>query len=108
MIINERRYAAAWRTAGGEVKRFDDVGDLIACYRAQNPPENVSFWFHDYDSATDEVWLQSKDAFFVKSSRLRTPMGHGIVAVGSRSRATELARETDGSVVEFEEILHGR
>lgn len=108
MIISEPRFAAAWRTRDGEVKRFDDVGDLVVHYKARKRPAGVVLWFHDYDAVRNEAWLQKKDAFLVKGPGLHTPMGHAVVAVASLERAKEVAREARGSVVTFDQLARGK
>ena len=92
MIINEARYAAAYVTADGEARLFDDIGGMVASI--DEAAEDVAvFWVHDYDT---EEWLKADEAFYVESDDLVTPMGFGIVAFADRSRAEEWAAEQAG------------
>lgn len=100
MIISEPVYAAAYRTSGGEVRLFDDIGDILQYHRDRS--ESVAqFWVHDYGS---REWLRAERAFYVQSSGLRTPMGHGIAALGSEVDAQLLAARLDGVVKTFDEV----
>lgn len=104
MIINEARFAAAYVTRQGEVRRFDDIGDLVA-YHAAHAEAVAAFWVHDYDT---EEWLRAEQATFVVSDAFHTPMGHGIVAVADAARAQELAASVEGRVVAFTDLFSQR
>ncbi len=101
MIISEARFAAAYLTRQGDWRFFDDIGDMLEFYRVHREDVAV-FWVHDYEG---EAWLRAESAFFVKGAGFYTPMGHGIVAVGSRERAELLAY--GGQVYTFSELLTG-
>lgn len=101
MIISEPRYAAASVSADGEAYRFDGVGDMVAYYQASQQ-EMARFWVHDYET---EEWLNADEAHFVISDALITPMGHGIVAFGSRAAAEAMAAGDNGTVFDFPTLL---
>lgn len=104
MIISEARFAAAYLTREGTWRFFDDIGDMLAFSKAHR--EDVAIWWvHDYET---EAWLKADSTFFVKSSELHTPMGHGIVAVTRRERAEQLARQVQGQLFTFAELLDAR
>lgn len=94
MIISEARFAAAYITKHGQWRFFDDIGDMLEFYKTHKEDVAV-FWVHDYETGD---WLKLDSAFFVKSPALHTPMGHGIVAVGSRERAEQLAQRVQGTI----------
>jgi copper chaperone NosL len=104
MIISEARFAAAYRTRQGHWRLFDDIGDMLA-YQSAHREDVAIFWVHDYET---QEWLRAEGVFFVKSPALSTPMGHGVVALGSRARADQLARQVSGDVLTFAELLHAR
>lgn len=104
MIISEARFASAYITKQGDWRLFDDIGDMLEFYKTHREDVAV-FWVHDYER---DEWLKAASAFFVKSSTLPTPMGHGIVAVGSRERAEQLARQAQGQLFTFTELLNAR
>ena len=77
MLVSDERYAAAYETAAGESRVFDDIGCLLDAVRHEPQPETLRFWFHD---ALTSQWIRGEEAVFVKSDRIKTPMGGGIVA----------------------------
>ncbi|MCS7222399.1 MAG: nitrous oxide reductase accessory protein NosL [Anaerolineae bacterium] len=101
MIINEARFAAAYVTRQGEVRRFDDIGDMVQ-YHQEHAEEVAVFWVHDFET---EEWLRADQAFFVSSADIHTPMGHGIVALGEKDRADRLAASSQGRVLTWSELL---
>lgn len=101
MIINESRYAASYVTGSGEVRHFDDAGEMFA-YIHEFPENVVVYWVHDYDT---EEWLKGRDAFYVAGDGLRSPMGFNIVALATEEQAKRLAAEIDGTVHTFESII---
>lgn len=100
MIISEARFAAGYVTTQGTERRFDDIGDMLL-FHTKHAEDVAVFWVHDYDT---EEWIRADQAFFVLSKALHTPMGHGVVATRTQSRATEIATRTKGVVLSFADL----
>jgi nitrous oxide reductase accessory protein NosL len=101
MIINEARFASSYVTGTGEVRHFDDLGEMFS-YIHEFAENVIIYWVHDSD--TDE-WLKGKDAYYVAGNGLRTPMGFDIIAVSTEARAEALAAESDGVVHTFGSLV---
>lgn len=102
MIISEENYASAYWTAGGEARRFDDMGEMLQ-YMQSNPEERASTWVHDVNTAE---WLRAEDAWIVMNAGLMTPMGTGIVAVAHEEDAKALAFDQEQAMVlTFTELM---
>ena len=101
MIINEARYAASYVTGTGEVRYFDDLGEMFA-YLSETPENVVGFWVHDYDT---EAWVKGRDAHYVAADGLRTPMGLDIVAFSTLEQAEHLTAEVGGKIYSFESLM---
>jgi copper chaperone NosL len=103
MIINDPRFAAAYTyelTQGRyESVSFDDIGDMLI--HAEKHPEHtiVAFWVHDFKT---EEWIDAKEAHFVYSPYLETPMAQGTAAVQTREQAELLADEYQGQILEWD------
>ena len=98
MIIDDPRFAAAYRTLDGEERRFDDIGGLVLYGVESGELVSAAVWVHDYDS---EAWLPADEAVFVVAERFPTPMGHGVLAFSDRGRATAFAAPIDGIVLDW-------
>ena len=102
MIISEKRFASAYRTYDNILRKFDDLGCAVL-HRAEQDEEIKQFWTYDYEE-TD--WVDRAQAFFVHSKDLLTPMGYGIVAVKTEKKARQLVENTNGRIVEFDQLQY--
>jgi len=102
MIISEEKYAAAYWTEGGEARRFDDIGGMLA-YNSELSEDVASYWVHDFANGE---WIRAEGAYYVLTSDLMTPMGFGIAAFADEQQALALAYGQEGvTVLPFAEIL---
>ena len=85
MSIDDARFAAAWRTPGGEERHFDDIGCMVNAYRRERPEEGTQHWVHDY---RDEGWLDAGTGAYVIAPTIKTPMAYGVAAFASPTAAT--------------------
>jgi copper chaperone NosL len=101
MIINESRFATAYRGQDGQPRRFDDIGCMVL-YLHQHDEHVKAYWVHDYQA---NKWMRGKSAYFVHSDSLYTPMGYGIVAMADEENAQLLANAHQGNVVHLHGVL---
>jgi len=102
MLINEGRYAATYATTGGQSRRFDDIGCLLA-YNDKHREDVANYWVADYGT---QRWLLADKALFFKSDSIQTPMGSGIIAFDSERVARDsiplIKQET---LIKFSQLL---
>jgi copper chaperone NosL len=104
MIISEPRFASALIVAtddGHESRIFDDIGDMLVYMAAGHNEEVVRLYVHDYDT---EEWIDAETATFARAPRIPSPMGFGLAAFADSARASEVAAEHDGTVLDFEAL----
>lgn len=98
MIISEEPYAAQYTLPGGASKKFDDLGCMIH-YTSEGEGGNkerdsiTGYYVKDYLSSE---WLDGRSAYYIWSGNIKTPMGHGIVALKDEQAARELAARENG------------
>ncbi|NOX37281.1 MAG: hypothetical protein GXO78_07075 [Calditrichaeota bacterium] len=97
MLINEERFAAAYITQDGRVRRFDDIGCMLT-FLKKHPEAVATFWVVDYQT---HMWVDATKAYFVKAKELKSPMGYGLIAVGNEAVAKEIAGKHNGTVFSF-------
>lgn len=102
MIIDDPRFAAAYRTADGVEKKFDDLGGLILEGRDSGELEEASVWVSDFD---EEVLIEADTAFYVPTLGVVSPMGHGILAFSHEDRAMKTATDLDGEVIDWATVI---
>lgn len=103
MVIDDPRFAAALRTRDGEVRRYDDIGDLLADL-GESGVESGEAWVHDYAGG---AWLRASEAFLARSD-LPTPMGSGLAAFAERAAAAALIAQRGGQLLEWSALAGGR
>jgi len=96
MIISDERFAAALVTATGEALKFDDIGCLIEHETGQAPTDGA-YWVRDFRS---REWLDAREATFVHSPSVASPMGFGLAAL----TAGEVADGPAGTKLSFHQL----
>jgi copper chaperone NosL len=103
MAISERRYAAEFLDKQGEAYKFDDLGCMKKFLQTKHlGQDGGNFYAIEYES---KQWLPAQLASFVRSNQFKTPMSGGIIAIREKTRAEQLARETQGTVMTFLEVF---
>jgi copper chaperone NosL len=100
MIISDERFAAALVTATGEALKFDDIGCLFHHEAGQARPE-VAYWVRNVKG---QGWLKARDATFLHSTGIVSPMGFGLAAVPAGEAADELAADPISRSLRFSEL----
>jgi copper chaperone NosL len=100
MIISDERFAAALVTATGDALKFDDIGCLVEHEAGQFRPD-VTYWVRDSRSGE---WLNAREATFVHSPGISSPMGFGLAARPSGQQVDEPAAGPDSRMVRFHEL----
>ena len=102
MIIDDPRFAAAYRLEDGTERSFDDLGGLIVYGRESGEIASATVWVSDFE---DEVMIEAASAFYVPTLGVASPMGHGILAFADKTRATAMADSLDGMVMTWESVM---
>ena len=98
MIIDDTRFAGAYRLPDGTEKRFDDVGDMVSHGTSNGEFDDAEVYVFDY--YTKDA-LVASEATFVIGPETSTPMGSGVLALGDEADAAGLA----GEVVDWDGLL---
>jgi copper chaperone NosL len=78
MIIGDERFAAALVAPTGDALKFDDIGCLVE-HEAGGLRSDAAYWVRD---AVSREWLDAREARFVHSPSVASPMGFGLAASG--------------------------
>lgn len=104
MIISEKDYSAQYILPSGKAMKFDDIGCMIhhIFKDSDGKDEILAIYVFDYNT---KQWIDGEKAHYVWSNEIRTPMGHGIVALGDSKSAESLANSKGGKMLEdFNEL----
>lgn len=107
MIISDIRYAAAMYVADSinDWWKYDDIGEMVLDYlEYRHKYEIKAIKVHDFPTgeAVDAV-----KAWYVVANptKLRTPMGYGVIAFKERTQAEKAALEYDGEVLDWNKLI---
>lgn len=90
MIISDATFAAASRE-GGATFRYDDIGCLLARSGPALAAGRASAFVHDSRTG---AWIAVASAVYVRSPRIRSPMGYGLAAYSDLTAAKAAHRGT--------------
>lgn len=77
MIIDDRRFAAAWISGDGTQAHFDDIGCMVAMVREQGEDAGTRYFVQHYE---EETWLDATAAAYVRQDGVRSPMSYNVAA----------------------------
>jgi copper chaperone NosL len=100
MIISDDRFASALETAEGETQKFDDLGCMIL-HESVGVRHETRYWVRDYGS---DAWLDARDAVFIHSPRIASPMGYGFAAAPTIEHAAVPANDPASRTLRFDEL----
>jgi copper chaperone NosL len=103
MIIQDPRFASAYRLADGTEKVFDDVGDMVIHVReAGDDVDGDAAWVYDFE--TEEPVVVDA-AYFVPTVSRASPMGHSILAFADEERARAFADDVGAEVIGWSDVM---
>jgi copper chaperone NosL len=100
MIIGDERFAAALVTATGDALKFDDIGCLIE-HEGDRLRPDVAYWVRDSRSGG---WLNAREATFVQSPSIVSPMGYGLAALPAAQAPDPKSSVPDRRMLRFHEL----
>ena len=101
MLLSEPGFAGEMRDARGKLTRYDDLGCLLRALREAHA-ETTEVWVEDRQT---KALLPLLKAALVAGKRVKTPMGHGIVAFVDARAARAFADAQGARIVPLEELL---
>jgi nitrous oxide reductase accessory protein NosL len=102
MLIGETEYAAAYSSQGAPNARvFDDIGCMLQDI-ADAAAKPSQIWVRDF---ANDQWLDARQAYYVQSPELKTPMAYHFVALIDEDAANAAAAEYNGKMIGGYEAL---
>ena len=89
MLITDSRFATQLMTDRGKYEKFDSIECLLD---GLSETSYRSVWVSN--SVAPGHWIEAEQAVFVRSAKIRSPMGGGIAAFGTAEEATSLDHGT--------------
>lgn len=91
MIISDKKFASQYRNKSGEIYKFDDTGCMFEYIMDENlQPDELEIYVVDHETGR---WIEGKQARYVHTEEIKTPMGYGIVAFSDKDAAVEFSKK---------------
>lgn len=105
MTLMDNKFGAEIVTAKGKVYKFDDMNCFLKFYHLGFEEERNMKYKLVIDYATPGKLIDARDAFFVKSESLRTPMNSGIAAFENKASMDTFKKESSGIYLGWGEVI---
>ena len=103
MAISQKQFAAQIVDEDETAHKFDDIGCMIQFLKEKKGSvKPAAQYVVGYDS---RQWLPIEKAHLVRSAKITTPMGGGIIAFSDSARAVAAAKEREGQPIGFGELM---
>ncbi len=104
MAISDKRFAGEILVEVGVARKFDDLGCLLRDMKDRRARDEPPAFAVDFGR---REWVNVKEAYYVKSTRITTPMRSGLIAFKDRSDAEQAAAKYGGQVLNYEDVVAG-
>lgn len=103
MMITDPQFASQIVTAKGKAYKFDAIECMAVYYRMhEDELEDAKLYVSNYDEPGN--WLNAREAQFVKSEVVNSPMGESLLAFPSQKAAEEHVSERPGKLLKWAEV----
>jgi copper chaperone NosL len=100
--VSDVAFSAECITKDGEVRKFDDIGCLIASARKTGRKNIVAFFARDIMS---REWFPADQLQFVRSANIPTPNKTGLIAFRDAAKARQIASRYQAELTALEDML---
>ncbi len=103
MTISDPKYGAELISGKGKVFKFDSI-ECLADYSNKVESGTIgSLWVTDFSNP--ENFINAKEAFYLKSNKLRSPMGLNLSAFKNSVDLEKVINEFSGHKISWDELL---
>jgi len=103
MTVVDKTHAAEYVTKKGKAYMFDAVECMVMKINRETKEETLEYILvADYGNPGDLV--NAKDATYLISKKIKSPMGANLSAFGSKEKAVKTQKEFGGTLYSWEEL----
>lgn len=103
MVVSDSRYGAEIVTAKGKKLKFDSVECMVHYLNADVQESDIAgTYVTDYNHP--EQLIDAKNAHYLISEELPSPMGENLTAVSTKADGIQLAKKYPGEVYTWEQL----
>jgi copper chaperone NosL len=105
MTLMDTKFGAEIVTEKGKVYKFDDINCMVDFYNSEEEPVDKMAHVLVIDFSQPEKFVQGRDAFYIKSDQIRSPMSSGIAAFGAKTEMDKYKKEWKGIWLSWGELV---
>ncbi len=102
MTISDPKFGAEFITNKGKIYKFDSIECLAAYYDLMKEEEIHSGWVTDY--LAPEKFINTSNAYFLVSEKLKSPMGLNISAFADQNSLDKIKADYGGKVLSWKDV----
>lgn len=100
MAISDRRFAGEIISDAENVRKFDDLGCMFGELR-EGGDARVTGFVVDFEN---RGWVNMKEAYYVRSEQVKSPMGSGLLAFRDQKAAESAQSKYAGRMTNYLEL----
>lgn len=105
MILMDKKFGAELVSKKGKVFKFDDINCMLTHYHSgEVAPEQFSHKLV-VDFSQPEKLIPATDAFYLKSSEIKSPMASQVAAFESKGSMEDIQKEVKGIYLVWGELV---
>jgi copper chaperone NosL len=104
MTLMDKKFGAELVTEKGKVYKFDDVNCMLSFYNSNEASERYKYRLV-VDFAEPGKLIEANDAFYLKSSEIKSPMASQVAAFGKKENMEELKKQLKGIYLVWGELV---
>ncbi|WP_276370114.1 nitrous oxide reductase accessory protein NosL [Chryseolinea sp. H1M3-3] len=104
MTLMDKKFGAELVTEKGKVYKFDDVNCMLSFYNSNEASEQYKYRLV-VDFAEPGKLIEANDAFYLKSSEIKSPMASQVAAFGKKENMEELKKQLKGIYLVWGELV---
>ncbi len=105
MTLMDTKFGAEIVTKKGKVFKFDDINCLMNFHNAGHEQEEDMAYRLVVDFSNPEKLMDAREAFYIKSSQVKSPMGSHVAAFGTKEMADTHKKQWNGIWLSWGELV---
>lgn len=105
MTLVDKKFGAELVTQKGKVYKFDDINCMMVFYNSGEVDQRDYAYKLVVDLSRPGTFIDAADAFYLKSSSIKTPMSSHVAAFGNKSSMETANRQLKGIYLVWGELV---
>ena len=105
MTLMDKKFGAEVVTTKGKVYKFDDMNCMINFLNSSEVEDRDIAYRLVIDYGTPDKFIDAREAFYIKSDKIRSPMASEVAAFETKSDMQAANKEWRGIVLSWGELI---